>query len=85
MQCADGDDMLNNSFFWFVLVDLVLRPKRASRVIVAQVGILVLLALQEKEVHLVTQDLVVLESQERRVARGSQVFLEHLDHLVGNA
>lgn len=81
MQCANGK--LNKS--WFVVVDLVLRLKRASRVSVAQVGILVFLALQENEVHLVCQDLAALENLERRVARGSQVFLEHLDHPVGNA
>lgn len=83
IQISNGYDQI--IIFVVVSVDLVLRPKRASRVSVAQVGILVFLVLQENEVHLVCQDLVVPESTERRVARGSQVFMVHLENLVGNA
>lgn len=69
----------------FDLIGLVPRPKKVSRVSEGLVGILVLLALQESEAHLVCQDLVALASMERRVAREGQEALESLDHLVGSA
>lgn len=61
---------------------LTLRPKRASRVNVDQMGTLVLLALLEKEVPLVCLVLADLEILERREVREEQDFLELLGYLV---
>lgn len=57
-------------------------PKRASRVSVDQVGIQVLLGLQEEGVHLVCQASVDQENLERRAVREVRAFLELPDHLV---